>query len=295
MKQRKIDINSNDNTLFVTEQCNNHCIMCCQPPKRVDDIDGLYAQNIKRIRTAPKDLPIIAITGGEPTLLGDRLINMIKAIREELPETNIHILTNGRMFRDGSFAKDVVSAGDNKIVFGIPLHSDYEGDHDKISGVKDSFVETMIGLYNLAMNDACIELRIVMNRLNYKRFRPMAEFIYKNLNFVSWVAYMGMECTGLAEKHTDKVWIEPEEYESQLCDAVHFLDLMGLIVEIYNIPLCLLPPPIRHFARQSISDWKICFPPICNNCALKSKCCGLFATSSRTYKGLNNIQNYGYV
>ena len=46
MKQRDIDIKSNDNTLFVTEQCNNRCIMCCQPPKRVNDIDLYFAQNI---------------------------------------------------------------------------------------------------------------------------------------------------------------------------------------------------------------------------------------------------------
>ena len=58
MKQRDIDINSNDNTLFVTQQCNNHCIMCCQPPKKIDDIEYFYRQNVKRILSAPKDLPI---------------------------------------------------------------------------------------------------------------------------------------------------------------------------------------------------------------------------------------------
>ena len=50
MKQRDIDIKSNDNTLFVTEQCNNRCIMCCQPPKRTNDIDLYFLQNIERDR-----------------------------------------------------------------------------------------------------------------------------------------------------------------------------------------------------------------------------------------------------
>ena len=62
MKQRTFDISSNDNTLFVTEQCNNRCIMCCQPPQTADDIDALFQENIKRIKTAPKTLPIIGIT-----------------------------------------------------------------------------------------------------------------------------------------------------------------------------------------------------------------------------------------
>ena len=52
MKQRDIDIKSNDNTLFVTEQCNNRCVMCCQPPKRVNDIDLYFAQNIERVKNA---------------------------------------------------------------------------------------------------------------------------------------------------------------------------------------------------------------------------------------------------
>lgn len=84
MKQRPLDILSNDNTLFCTEQCNNHCLMCCQPPINVDDIDWLYEENLLRIQNAPKDLPIIGITGGEPTLLGEKLISLIMYIREQL-------------------------------------------------------------------------------------------------------------------------------------------------------------------------------------------------------------------
>ena len=100
MKQRTFDISSNDNTLFVTEQCNNRCIMCCQPPQTADDIDALFQENIKRIKTAPKTLPIIGITGGEPTLLGERLVALLQRIRQELPDTDIHILSNGRHFSD---------------------------------------------------------------------------------------------------------------------------------------------------------------------------------------------------
>ena len=67
MKQRDFDIQSNDNTLFCTSQCNNRCVMCCQPPASIDDIDRLFEENLKRVRTAPKDLSLIGITGGEPT------------------------------------------------------------------------------------------------------------------------------------------------------------------------------------------------------------------------------------
>lgn len=286
MKQREIDLHSNDNTLFVTEQCNNRCIMCCQPPQRFDDIGILYAQNIQRVKNAPKDLPCIGITGGEPTLLGDTLVDLIRLIRRELPDTCIHILSNGRKFKDFDYAKRIVDAGEDKLVLGVPLHSDYEGDHDLIAGVRGAYVETIQGLYNIAMQGGYIELRVVMNRLNYRRFLPMAEFIHKNLSFVAWTAFMGMERTGFADKQSNKIWIEPIDYIVELSEAVHFLDDWHHEVAIYNIPLCLLPVDLYDYSKKSISDWKNYYPTICDACKIKEKCCGLFTTSGVEFEGL---------
>lgn len=286
MKQRDFDICSNDNTLFTTEQCNNHCIMCCQPPRRVNDIDYFYEQNVERVLSAPKDLHEIALTGGEPTLMGSKLIDLIKLIRKTLPNTEIHILTNGRTFADYEFAKAVGAAGEGFLLMGVPLHSDYEKDHDIIAGAKNAYIETMQGLYNLAMQSVPIELRIVMNRLNCSRFKQMAEFIHKNLSFVNWTAFMGMERTGFAAKKADKIWVEPKLYIPQLCAAVQLLDDFQHEVAIYNIPLCLLPKEYHRFAEKSISDWKNIFIEECKNCKLKDACCGFFATSTETYHGI---------
>lgn len=290
MNQRPIDILSNDNTLFCTELCNNRCIMCCQPPSKEDDIEALYADNIKRVHNAPKDLPIIGITGGEPTLLGKRLVDLISEIRKCLPDTEIHLLSNGRAFKDIIFVKKILAVGENKIIFGIPLHSDNKYDHDKIAGSKGAFEETITGLYNLASKNACIELRIVMNLLNYKRLYSIGEFIHKNIPFVTWVAYMGMEYTGHAIKHANSIWIEPTDYQENLYKAVKDLDIWGYEVCIYNIPLCLLPKELYTFAQQSISDWKNEFQDCCQDCSLKEKCCGSFATSIKPYIGLHPIK-----
>lgn len=290
MKQRTFDISSNDNTLFVTEQCNNRCLMCCQPPQTADDIDVLFGENLERIKSAPKDLPILGITGGEPSLLGDRLVTLLQTIRQELPDTDIHILTNGRNFANMDYARRVVEAGEGRLVIGVPLHSDYEGDHDRIAGARGTYTETMFGLYNLAVSGACIELRVVMNRMNYQRFPAMAEFIHKNLSFVAWTAFMGMERTGYAARRGNKIWIEPKDYISELADAVHYLDGWHHEVAIYNIPLCLLPQDLHPFARKSISDWKNYYPELCDGCTLKEQCCGLFTTSSTEYEGLHSIK-----
>ena len=286
MKQRDIDINSNDNTLFVTQQCNNHCIMCCQPPKKIDDIEYFYRQNVKRILSAPKDLTIIGITGGEPTLLGDKLISLIELIRTHLPQTTIHILTNGRNFVDYNYAQKVSEVAEGYVTMGIPLHSDYAKDHDIIAGAKNAFNETMLGLYNLAMHGVGIELRVVVNKLNYLRLPQMANFIFKNLSFVRWTAFMGMERVGFAETKNNKIWIEPIEYIEKLCTAVQLLDDFQQEAAIYNIPLCLLPINFHKFAEKSISDWKNKYLDICNSCKMKQQCCGFFATSTVPYSGI---------
>lgn len=282
---------SNDNTLFTTARCNNNCIMCCQPPLDHNDIDDLFERNLSIIDRAPKDIPVVGISGGEPTLLGDKLIDLIKYIRDRLPNSDIHILTNGRNFKDPEYAIKVADAAEDKLFVGIPLHSDYYRDHDIIAGAKEAFNETMAGIFNLAARGAVIELRIVINKLNYMRLPQIADFIQKNLPFVGWTAFMAMEHIGHAVTNERNIWIEPIDYSEKLAEAVLTLAQWRKDVAIYNVPLCLLPQSVHPFAKKSISDWKNKYLPICDECSLKYKCCGLFATSKKPFKGLKHFSS----
>jgi len=284
-----IDIQSNDNALFVTGQCNNHCLMCCQPPVKRNDIDFFYEKNIRLIDDAPVELPTIGITGGEPTLLGDRLFDLIAHIRKRLPNTHIQILSNGRQFANGSYAEKLAQVSEGMVIVGVPFHSDSPIIHDRIAGAKNAYNQTLLGLYNLAANDIEIELRIVLTKQNYQRLPQMARFISKNLAFVSTVAFMAMEDIGYTIKNRDLIWIEPLDYMPQLQKAVQYLAQLEFDVSLFNLPLCLLPESLRPFAKQSISDWKNKYLPICETCALKSSCCGVFATSKSIYKGISPI------
>ena len=284
-----IDIQSNDNALFVTGQCNNHCLMCCQPPVKRNDIDFFYEKNIRLIDSAPIELPTIGITGGEPTLLGDRLFDLIAHIRKRLPNTHIQILSNGRQFADGLYAEKLAQVSEGMVIVGVPFHSDSPIIHDRIAGAKNAYNQTLLGLYNLAANDIDIELRIVLTKQNYQRLPQMARFISKNLAFVSTVAFMAMEDIGYTIKNRNLIWIEPLDYMPQLQQAVQYLAQLEFDVSLFNLPLCLLPESLRPFAKQSISDWKNKYLPICGTCALKSSCCGLFATSKSIYKGISPI------
>ena len=263
--------------------------MCCQPPVKNDDIDFFYEKNIRLIDSAPIELPTIGITGGEPTLLGERLFDLIAYIRKRLPNTHIQILSNGRRFADGAYAERLAQVAEGMIIVGVPFHSDSPIIHDRIAGAKNANNQTLIGLYNLAANDIDIELRIVLTKQNYQRLPQMARFISKNLAFVSTVAFMAMEDIGYTIKNRDLVWIEPLDYMPELQQAVIYLSQLEFDVSLFNLPLCLLSESLRPFAKQSISDWKNKFLPECFNCSKKAECCGMFATSKSIFKGLNSI------
>ena len=167
--KEKFEIDSNSNVLFVTDQCNNHCVMCCQPPKMKNDFDYHFKKNVSLIKSAPKATKVVCVTGGEPTLAGDRLFKLIKIVRENLPETDIQILSNGRIFTNHETAHLLKEVGGDRVFVGVPLHSDYAGDHDRIAGCKGAYKETMLGLYNLGDEGIPVELRIVINKMNYRR------------------------------------------------------------------------------------------------------------------------------
>ncbi len=142
-------IESNDNTLFVTSQCNNRCLMCCQPPIKTDDIDLCFSRNVEIIENSPIGITDIGISGGEPTLLGDKLPELIKIIRGKYADAHIHVLSNGRLFKEHTLVKSIKDAAVSNITVGVPLHSDYEKDHDMIAGIRGAYQETLYGLYNL--------------------------------------------------------------------------------------------------------------------------------------------------
>ena len=216
MIKTKLDINSNDNSLFVTAQCNNRCLMCSQPPLKRNDVEILFEKNLLVLDSAPIELKDIGITGGEPTLLGEKLFDLIELIKCKLPETQIHILSNGRAFANRDYTKELARVGGDKLLLGVPLHSDYSYDHDQITQVGKSYVETMKGLYNLAEFGIKIELRIVITKINFNRLYTLSNFIYKNLPFVSYISFMGLEDTGYAIKNHEIVWVKSRRISNSI-------------------------------------------------------------------------------
>ena len=266
---------SNSNTMLATERCNSFCIMCSQPPREVDD-GWLVDEMLETISLVDRDEVQLGISGGEPTLLGDDLLVVLDRARRLLPNTGLHILSNGRRFADEEFARTVCAVRHPNLTWGIPVYSDCPEIHDYVVQARPAWDETLAGLYNLAKHKANIEIRVVVQRPNVERLGELAYFIFRNLTFAGHVAFMGLEPIGFARANYEKIWIDPADCMDALSEAVFFLANRGMSVSLYNFPLCTVPVELRPFSRQSISDWKNTFLPDCVGCTLRNDCCGFF-------------------
>lgn len=264
------------NAILATERCNHRCIMCPQPPiaQEKDKTDF----NIELISLFDKSTKEVGITGGEPTLIGDNLFKVIKHIQKELPGAAISLLSNGVKFADKSFAMKLAQCRHRDLQIDIPLFSDIAEEHNAVVGAK-TFYKTVQGLYNLALFRQKIGLRVVIHKKTYKRLPQFADYIYHNFPFVSQVAFIQMETTGLAKENIADLWIDPYDYNEELRQAVLLLADRGMNPYIYNAQLCVLPEDVRKYAMQSISDWKDIYLPECENCSLKGQCGGFFESN----------------
>jgi His-Xaa-Ser system radical SAM maturase HxsC len=271
--------NANSNLLFITDRCNSLCLMCSQPPKDIDDYWHIE-ENMRLIDLMDKGDEHIGISGGEPTLYAEGLIALIKKASEVLSDKSLHILSNGRLLGQSRWLALLNEINHPRLTWGIPLYADNASDHDHVVQASGAFSETMKGLYNLARAGQNIEIRVVLSGLTTPRLPELALYIFRNLPFVQHVAMMGIENTGLAKKNYDVLWIDPMDYQKALADACHFLDIRGLTVSVYNLPLCVLEPSLARFYRQSISDWKNLFIEACQSCTAQQHCAGFFKSHS---------------
>lgn len=274
--------NSPHNFILMTDQCNSFCLMCSQPPRKVDDRERIR-EHLRLIDLMDPDTRELGITGGEPTLFGKDFLKLIEKCKRVLPHTVLHVLSNGRLFYYRELARALAEIGHHDLMIGIPLYSDVDSEHDYVVQAKGAFEETMLGLYNLDNYKVPIEIRVVIHQQTYRRLPQLAEFIARNLPFASHVALMGMEMFGFANRNIDELWIDPCEYQPELIEATETLFLSGMNVSLYNHQLCVLDERVWPFAIRSISDWKNIYLEECQDCAMREECGGLFHSAAKKH------------
>jgi len=270
------------NSFLLTERCNNYCLMCSQPPRKVED-GWIVDEILEALPLIDPNVPEIMFSGGEPTLLGSRFLELVRACKSYLPRTALHVLSNGRSFSNPEFAESLGQIGHPDLMLGIPVYSDLPHIHDYVVQADGAYDETIRGILNLKQAGVPVEIRIVLHKQTIPRLSALAEFLTRNLLFVDHVALMGLEMTGFTKANLADLWIDPADYADELLRAVGILDRAKIRTSIYNSQLCLIDRPIWHFARRSISDWKQEYMPECKGCTVMDQCGGFFSSAALKY------------
>ncbi|MGH7099523.1 MAG: His-Xaa-Ser system radical SAM maturase HxsC, partial [Stellaceae bacterium] len=264
---------SKHNAFLVTERCNHYCLMCSQPPRKINDA-WILDEIFDCMSLIDPETETIGFTGGEPLLEWQRLIALLATARDRLPDTAIHVLTNGRAFASEEVASAWSALQHRHLSAGIPLYSAVDAVHDYVVQARGAFDDTLLGILRLKDKGQRVEVRVVLHAITAPRLRETCTWLARNLPFIDHVALMGLENTGFALANQAALWIDPLDYRTNLASGVEILRSAGVNVSIYNLPLCLLDRSVWDVAVQSISDWKNGYVSECDNCAARTRCAG---------------------
>ncbi len=270
--ERLLRAGSPHNSLLVTEQCDQLCVMCSQPPKKTHRDRFEHFEAACRLAEQGS---VIGITGGEPTLHIGPLLAMIERLLADRPDLSFHILSNGQHFDAANTARLAGRLRTN-VVWGIPLYAADASLHDHIVGKTGAFERLIESFAHLLIAGARIELRTVMLEDNLDALAGLARFVAHNLPHIEQWSLMGLENIGFARRRWDRLHIDLRARFAPVGDAIDRASLYGVPVRLFNVPLCHIPPAFRDFAVASISDWKQRFAPVCEGCSVRADCAGFF-------------------
>lgn len=269
---RLIRADSQHNTFLVTEQCDQLCVMCSQPPKKHHT--DLFAQFEEAAKLAPAGA-YIGISGGEPLLHKQRLFAFLLNIRATRPDLRFHILTNAQHF-ESTDMDTLDKIGRDRVLWGIPLYSSRPEIHDEIVGKSNAFETLETNLALLMRAGATVELRTVIMRQNADQLPELADYIAMKAPFINVWAIMQLENIGYGRMNWAKIFQDTSVTFQPVKTAINLATAHGLEVTLYNFPLCSVPPGYRQFASSAISDWKQKYLGFCDGCNSRLTCGGFF-------------------
>ena len=255
----------------ITFKCNNNCISCILTTTKNFDIEVPMSQ-IKAIIDNIKEDDYFGISGGEPTIRKE-FFDILKYTRKKHPNLYIFIVSNGRMFSYKSFTKKLVDLNIGNFMIGIALYGHNKMIHEKITRAKNSFNQTVQGIKNLLSFNLPVEVRTVINKINYKFLPDIAKFIINNFSGVQRVVFINMKYTGNALKNKDKVFIRETDVVPYAEKAVDILLEKNINVKLYHFPLCIIKKKYWDLAKGVTKDkGELCFVKQCKDCKMKKEC-----------------------
>ena len=301
--------------IFAGYSCNNNCKFCINWDKRT--IPDRSTLEIKREITMAKmrGSSYLEIIGGEPTIRKDilELISFAKGMGFK----TVMMATNGRLYSYKDFAKKVLVAGLNSIVFSIHGHT--ANLHDSLTQAKGSFRQLTKGIKNIKQSAKELGLKINIGsntciiKQNYKYLPQIgqyihnlginnAEFIFVDPSYgaafdffdelvpkVSKVAPFVRKCLDIGKKNDAAHW---HVRYVPLCYFTDYLDQISEIQEVETFKTEHVAPdfynPDAEKGRRCIGRAKT---KRCEGCLLYNKCEGIWREYLKHYgdKELNKI------
>jgi His-Xaa-Ser system radical SAM maturase HxsC len=282
--QRWFRRGATQNTLLITERCDQLCVMCSQPPKKTHTDLFSHFERACMLADAKAD---IGLSGGEPTLYKAQLLDLVENVCAARADVRFHILTNAQHFERSDIER--LRALKDDIVWGVPVYSANPVLHDQIVGKPGAFEQLEVCLAILAEANAAIELRTVVMRQTVAGLPQLARWLSARLPEATCWAIMQLEKHGFAKSRWEEQFFDHSIDFDQIGDAAFLAQARGLKTYLYNFPKCTVPPALRDLCPSTISDWKRDFLPECQTCSAHELCSGLFTWHSHA----NPYANWG--
>jgi len=229
----------------------------------------------------------VNLTGGEPTIHPD-FFKLLAYFRRRMAKTPINLLTNGRRLADRGFLSDLLRIARPPFGFIVPVHGPGPDQHDGITGVPGSFLETMRGLENLfsMAPGRNIEIRLVLHKLTLHSFRAILRLLLEKFPDTTryTVVAIHYEIEGISEKNQRLLALKLKEAAKALSEGKGLISRFSDF-RLYHFPLCVLSPSLRKLARVTLPEEDRVYPAVCGACSARARCLGLMKEYCRAFGG----------
>lgn len=229
-------------------------------------------EQVKKVIDSVKANDILSLTGGEPTIRKEFFKFLRYAARKD-PEMNVAIVSNGRMFSYKEFVDKMLKTGLKNLKFCIALYGHNQKLHDAITRTPGSFEQTIKGIKNLLERNLYVELRVIVNKINYRYLKNIANFVIKNLKDVGRVVFINMKYTGNAYINRKAIFVRYKDVVPYAEKAADILLKNNIEVKLFHFPLCTIRKKYWDLAKGVTKQKsELMFVDECKKCIKKEEC-----------------------
>jgi organic radical activating enzyme len=237
--------------------------------------DGVLSRVLRVKDISDYSSEAICLTGGEPTSHPE-FLRLFATIRKELPDNQLVLATNGRMFSYEEFAKKFLNIGASKIE--IPIHGSNASIHDAVTRVKGSFDQAIKGIDNILRHRSSLhelEIRVVLTKLNFHNVSAILDLVREKFSEIDRVVVIFPEMEGMCAKNIEIVGLTYSEVKEEMVRLIEEWKDKFNGLSLFHFPLCSLPVGLWKYAWRTLRGNEIVFPAGCEGCSYREYCLGV--------------------